>query len=91
MAEIFLKFTEWLLEAMMYIPRKVWELMLDGFATVLESIPVPDFVNTAGSAFGSIPANVLFFANFFALGEGITMILSAYVLRFIIRRIPLIG
>lgn len=89
--DFFAKLTQWLLDAFLYIPKKLWELLLDAFATVIEAIPVPEFINTAGNAFGSIPPNILFFANFFALGEGITMILSAYVLRFIIRRLPIIG
>ncbi len=85
------KFAQWLLDALLWVPLKIWELILDGLASVIESMPVPDFVSTASNAFGSIPSNVLFFANFFALGEGIAMILAAYGIRFLIRRIPLIG
>jgi hypothetical protein len=33
----------------------------------------------------------LFFADKFAVAEGVAMILAAYGLRFVIRRIPLIG
>lgn len=90
-AELLSDFAEWLKDLLLWLPLKVWEMLLDGLATVLESIPVPDFVSTASGAFSSIPGNVLFFANFFALGEGIAMVLSAYAVRFLIRRIPLIG
>jgi hypothetical protein len=86
-----LSFMEWLLEVFLWVPRKVWAETLDALAGVLEAIPVPDFVATADGAFSAIPANVLFFAQYFALGEGIAMIISAYTLRFLIRRIPIIG
>jgi hypothetical protein len=85
------RFMEWLLEVLLWVPRKVWAETLDALAGVLESIPVPDFVATADSAFNAIPANIVFFSQYFAVSEGITMILSAYVLRFLIRRIPIIG
>lgn len=84
-------FATWLKDLLLWLPLKIWELLLDGLASVLEAIPVPDFVSTATGAFSSIPGNVLFFANYFAVGEGIAMVLSAYALRFLIRRIPLIG
>lgn len=85
------RFGEWLKDLLLWIPLKLWELLLDGLAAIIEAIPVPDFVNNASNAFSSIPGNVLFFANFFAVGEGITMVLAAYGIRFLIRRIPLIG
>ncbi len=43
------------------------------------------------SSFSSIPAGVWFFLDFFALDVGLPLLLTAYVSRFLIRRIPLIG
>ena len=43
------------------------------------------------SAFGGLPAGVWFFVDFFALGYGLPLIISAYVARFLIRRLPVIG
>jgi hypothetical protein len=43
------------------------------------------------SAFGNLDSQVCFFLDFFALGYGLPLLLSAYVSRFLIRRIPLIG
>ena len=91
LAEVFQKLLDWSKELLLWIPRKIWEEMLDAFASIVEAIPVPDFVNQAATSFSSISGNVLFFAQKFAVGEGIAMILAAYALRFIIRRIPLIG
>lgn len=84
-------FGKWLLEVLLWVPRKLWAELLDVFAAMFEAMPVPDFIAQAQGYFNAIPPGVLFFANFFALGEGITMVLGAYVLRFLIRRIPFIG
>lgn len=88
------KFTEildWVKDFFLWIPRKLYEEVLDALASFFEALPVPDFIIEAGAAFSGISGNVLFFAQKFAIGEGIALILSAYVLRFILRRIPFIG
>ncbi|MDP1522838.1 MAG: DUF2523 family protein [Methylotenera sp.] len=64
--------------------------------TFLLSFVVPeisDFVNTGGlnSAFSSIDTRVWYFINLMNLVSGITLIISAYIARFIIRRLPFIG
>lgn len=43
------------------------------------------------SAFSGLGSDVWFYLDFFALGYGIPLILSAAVARFLIRRLPLIG
>ncbi|AVK16916.1 DUF2523 family protein [Pseudomonas aeruginosa] len=54
-------------------------------------LPVPEFFTQAGNAFQAIPPSVVYFANAFQIGPGVTMVLGAYLLRFILRRIPIIG
>lgn len=82
---------DWLLEIILWAPKKIWSLMLDGLASAIEALPVPSFVTQAESFFGNIPASVVYFFQFFAIGEGLAMISLALVLRFALRRIPLIG
>lgn len=43
------------------------------------------------SALGGIPATVWYFLDLFNVTVGIPILLSAYVTRFMIRRIPIIG
>jgi hypothetical protein len=52
-----------------------------------------DFISSDGftSAFDSLSPGVWFFLDFFALDYGIPLLISAYVSRFLIRRLPLIG
>lgn len=84
-------FAEWLLDLLLFIPRKVFELFMDAAAAAIEAIPVPDWVSSASSGLSNIPPGVVFFADFLQLPAGIAIILSAYGIRFLIRRIPVIG
>lgn len=64
--------------------------------TFLISFVVPEiagFVNTGGlsAAFSFMDPRVWYFINLMNLLGGITLIISAFVARFIIRRLPFIG
>lgn len=54
---------------------------------------VQSFVNpgTLSGVFGALDPSVWFYLDFFALDVGVPLIFSAYVARFLIRRIPFIG
>lgn len=51
------------------------------------------FPTSAGlsSAFGGLPGDVWYFLNLANISYGFPLILSAYVTRFMIRRIPVVG
>lgn len=86
-----LGFKDWLRDLLLWVPKKIWEWVLDGVAAVLEAIPVPSWLSSAGSVFDAIPDGVLYFAQALQLPAGLSMVISAYVIRFLIRRIPIIG
>lgn len=67
------------------------EEVLFFFQEFIDNLPVPDFVSDAADAMQGIPPDVMYFAGAFRIAEGLTMIMAAYILRFIIRRIPIIG
>lgn len=81
----------WLLEVLLWVPRKLWELILDGLAWVVENIPVPTWLGNAGSFFSGIDPGIVYYLEGFAFAEGVAIVIGAYVIRFLIRRIPLIG
>ena len=65
------------------------------FYAVSEFVPVlaswlPDTASLS-SAFGLQTPHVWFFLDIFEVATGVSMLLSAWVTRFIIRRIPLLG
>ncbi|MGX5724805.1 DUF2523 family protein [Metapseudomonas otitidis] len=81
----------WWLDFVLWLPKKVWGYVFDGLATVIEKLPVPDFVSQAGSFMSQLPSGVVFFFQYFAVAEGLAMITASLLLRFILRRIPFIG
>lgn len=48
-------------------------------------------VGSLTSAFSGLPSGIWFFLDFFNLAFGVPLLISAYVARFLIRRLPLIG
>lgn len=52
-----------------------------------------NFISPGGlnSAFNVVSPGVWFFLDFFQLGYGLPLVISAYVARFLIRRLPVIG
>jgi hypothetical protein len=67
----------------------VWQSTLDLSASFVELIPVPDFLINISPV--SIPSGVIFMLEPFALQSGITIMVSAYIARFLVRRLPIIG
>ncbi len=68
------------------------------FAVVVFLVPkavayLAPFIGTAGlsGAFGGLAGGVWFFLDFFNMSFGVPLLISAYVARFLIRRLPVIG
>lgn len=91
MAELLGQLLEFLLDLLLWAPRQLWVIFLDGLASFLEWIPVPSFMEDLGSFFGDLDPAILYFVAPMQIGAGVTMILGAAVVRFIIRRIPVVG
>jgi hypothetical protein len=73
-------------------------LMTGLFALMTFLVPlvigyVAPFVGAANltSAFTGLDPGVWFFLDFFALGYGVPLMISAFITRFLIRRLPVIG
>lgn len=77
--------------SILVFPTWAFSKLGEGIVSFFNELPVPSFFSTAGDAFGGIATEVAYFAAPMQIGPGITMVLSAYLLRFIIRRIPIIG
>lgn len=48
-------------------------------------------VGSLSNAFADLSGGVWFFLDFFQLGFGIPLLISAWITRFLIRRLPIIG
>jgi len=82
-------FVAWLVDLLLWIPLKLWGLVLGALATLIESIPVPGWA--ASISFAGLDSTLIYFATPFRLDLALTVIVSASILRFVIRRIPVIG
>lgn len=54
-------------------------------------VPLLPNAGSLSNALGNIPASVWFFLDVFNFSAGFQIVITAYVTRFIIRRIPVIG
>lgn len=87
----FQDFKDWLRDALLWAPKAALEWLLDKVAELIEAIPVPDWLSGAGSVFAAVPGEVVWFLDAFAINYGIGIIIAAYIVRFLIRRIPVVG
>lgn len=66
----------------------IWGGLMDFLGGMLALIPVPDFIQTATFA---LPDGVAWFASALEIPTGLSIVVSAYLIRFTIRRLPFIG
>jgi hypothetical protein len=66
-------------------------LIVSSFINYIVKANVLPMLSNAQSAAGSIPSSVAYMFTIFNVWVGISMIISAYTTRFMIRRIPFIG
>jgi len=84
-------FLDWLRDLLLWVPKMIWQGMLEALSALLHSIPVPSWLASAGGWFSGLPSGVVYFSQALEIPTGLTIVLAAFVLRFLIRRIPLIG
>lgn len=85
-----IKILEWLLEVVLYIPKFIWQQTVQAVVDVLSLIPVPGWL-VGVNIFGGISSEMAFFLRGFAIPEGMGILGAAMVIKFLIRRIPIIG
>jgi hypothetical protein len=79
----------WLIELLLWVPQKLYGLLLDGLATVVEGIPAPSWAS--GISFAGVHNSIAYFGGPFHIDTGLTVVVSATLLRFLIRRLPVVG
>lgn len=79
----------WLIDLLLWVPQKLYGLVLDALATVFEAIPVPSWA--ASISFAGIDNAIAFFAEPFHIDLGLTVVAGATLTRFLIRRLPFVG
>lgn len=81
----------WVLDLVLWVPRKIFSMIVDGLLALFNAIPVPAWLSDPSSALSGAGAGVWYFLHLFGFAGAMTIVISAYGIRFLIRRIPVIG
>lgn len=78
-----------LLDALLWIPKKMFELLLDGIAYVIEQIPPPDFMvnNSIGDY---IHTDIIWLLSMSGVSDALAVMAASVVFRFL-RRVLTLG
>ena len=83
---------KWLWELVDPALRWVAEQIYHAVKAGLNFIPVPDFIQNIEGYWNAIPwAEIGYFLEPFKVGTGVTIILSAYIIRFGLKVLPWVG
>ena len=89
--DFFVDVINWAVKYIGYLFYSTVEMIMNGLAVALSAIPRPEVFVKAESLFCSNLSALGYAANGIDIGAPLTLIFSAYVLRFVIRRLPVIG
>lgn len=84
---IFQEILQFIIDVPITIAEWLWQALLD----LISSSFIVGIFTSAGELFTNISPSVWYFMNLMQIPFGITVITSAYLLRFLVRRIPFIG
>lgn len=96
--ELYEAFTGWLLgiiaqvwDWLVYVAWEVWDKILSAMGSLLAAIPAPAFYAQADNAICDGLQGLGSFLSGISFTGPLGLVISAYVLRFVIRRLPVIG
>ncbi|SDT62376.1 DUF2523 family protein [Pseudomonas prosekii] len=78
---------QFFVDAVVTIADWLYQALLDLISTSF----IVGLISSAGELFTAIDPSVWYFLNIMQIPFGITVVSSAYLLRFLVRRIPFIG
>lgn len=84
-------FATWLIGFVLYPIKWANHQITSWLVDMVNSFSLPSWFSSAGSIWSGVAESIRFFAGWFNFSYGITIILSAYLIRFMIRRLPIIG
>lgn len=82
---------QWLFDLVLALPLHLWVLVLGGLQAAVNAIPVPSFFSSAANYVAQMPSSVAYFSSGMQIPYGLGVITTAWFLRWVLRRIPLIG
>lgn len=80
-----------LVDALLFIPRVLYWLIIDPLSSFFSTLGVDIDLSPLTALSNFTEGNFGYFVDAFQLNYGIGLVVSALVIRFLIRRLPLIG
>lgn len=80
---------DWLIGEISSSFRYIFQSIMNGVVSVFNAIPVPDALSVSNTYV--LPESVVYWMDMLNISYGIVALVSAYSVRFLIRRIPFIG
>lgn len=77
----------WVINVLLMILSWFWDALL----YILELLGIADQIKASATLFDSMPDGVWYFMNIFQIQFGLGAVLIAYLIRFMVRRLPVIG
>lgn len=90
-AEWFLSVLQAILQFIADIPVAIADWLWQAVLELMSTSVMVGIITSAGEIFTAIDPSVWYFLGIMQIPYGITVVLGAYVLRFLVRRIPFIG
>lgn len=76
-----------ILDILLYVPRAIYAAVVDGAASLIASIPLPQ-----GLVLNPVlDPTILYYLDVFNVDVGLTIIFGSLTARFFLRRIPIVG
>lgn len=85
------EFLKWVYEFVEFLFNKFIQVFFEAAGHIIGAIPSPGFADGACSAYSQIPNTIIWVLGYAQFGAGIATIFSAYGIRFLIRRVPVVG
>ncbi len=82
-------FLNWLSDEIKAIALSIFDKIMSALSSLINAIPAPSFLTDLQPVV--IPNDYAYFINTLNLDYGLTVVIAAFTLRFIVRRLPFIG
>jgi hypothetical protein len=79
---------DFLRDFLLYIPKWLWQHVLEAIQGAIAAIPVPDAFTQFTGSLASIPSGVVWFLTIMQFQFGVSVIVGAMAARFLMKFIP---
>ena len=80
--------TQWLIDLLLWIPRQIFNLFMTGVEALYLAIPTPAWVSNLDINVGGLVEGLGWFMSVFQVPTVLSIVLSALLIRFMLRALP---